>query len=84
MKLDCVQDVRHHLSKGTGAPLGKREYVTVSAFAKEFNFNPFTVRRWCREGVIEAVRAPTGRIWRVLRSEIDRVRRGEPLPMHAA
>jgi len=64
--------------------LGKREYVTVAAFAKEFSYNPFTVRRWCRDGVIEAVRAPSGRNWRIRVTEIDRVRRGDPLPQSAA
>ena len=55
----------------------KARYMTVAAFAKTFGFNEQTVRRWCRDGNIEAVVAPGGRGWRISRSQVDKIENGD-------
>lgn len=35
-----------------------------------------TVRRWCRDGLIHAIKTPGG-LWRITRDEVDAILRGE-------
>jgi excisionase family DNA binding protein len=50
----------------------KTYYMKVSEFAKQCRVNTWTVYRWIRLGVINAVRLPTGTV-RIPSSEVDRV-----------
>lgn len=55
------------------------ELVTASEAATELRCSVQSVKRWCREGQIAAVRTPGGH-WRV---PIDELRRLRTYPLHS-
>ncbi len=51
-----------------------REYLTLKEAARILSVSPYTLRRWIRQGRLEAFRLPTARSgWRVPRQEIERL-----------
>jgi hypothetical protein len=53
-------------------------FVSVSTMARALGKPARTVRYWCERGWVRAVQSPGG-VYSIYRSEIERVRRGEPL-----
>jgi excisionase family DNA binding protein len=48
-------------------------YMTVKSLAEHIGKHERTVRRWCIEGTIKAMKDPGGRDWLILETEFDRV-----------
>lgn len=48
-------------------------WLTTEEAAAEFGFHVETLRRWIREGVLEASRVPRRRRWKVRRSDMARL-----------
>ena len=55
------------------------QFVSVSKMARILDRPTRTVRGWCEKGQVLAIRSPGG-VYQIPRAEIDRVRRGDPLP----
>jgi len=58
-------------------------FVSVSKMARALKKPARTVRDWCEKRQVIALRSPGG-VYKIPRSEIERVRRGDPLPVSAA
>jgi putative resolvase len=54
-------------------------FVDSSEVARRMGVDRDTVGRWIRLGQVRAIRTPGGR-WRIPRSELDRLLRGDPPP----
>lgn len=69
----------------TDSPTGEDAWLTTEEAAEEFGFHRETLRRWIREGIIPASRAPGRRRWTVRRGDVrqaleDRAREQAPAP----
>lgn len=48
--------------------------MRISEVADLLELSKWTLRRWCRKGLVEFDRTPTGR-WRFTREQVDRLAR---------
>ena len=53
--------------------------VSTSEFAAALEKSVRTVKFWCQRGWVRCIQTPGGH-YRIVRSEIERVRAGRPLP----
>lgn len=51
--------------------------LTAAEVAQEFRLDPETIRRWAREGRIQAITLPSG-LWRFRREDIEALINPEP------
>lgn len=51
----------------------RKKLVTVKEAAEIFEVQPFTIREWCRDGRLEAIKPPGTKAWRIPRESIDKL-----------
>ena len=47
--------------------------LNVKEAAEVFDVSEFTIREWCREGILEAVKPPGTKSWRIPRQSIEKL-----------
>lgn len=50
-----------------------KKMMTVPEVAKVFEVQPFTVREWLRNGILEGVRPPGTKAWRIPREAVEKL-----------
>lgn len=60
-----------------------KEWYSTQEVADLVGKAEYTVREWCRQGRVQARKAPNGRGWLVSHDELVRIRNEGPLPMTA-
>ena len=58
-----------------------KDWYTTAEVAEIVGKSDYTVREWCRQGRIEAEKAPNGRGWLISHVELSRIRNHGPLPI---
>lgn len=62
-----------------------KDWYTTAEVAALLGKAEYTVREWCRQGRVSAVKASNGRGWLISHEELCRIRNGErplPIPKH--
>lgn len=58
-----------------------KDWYTTAEVAEIVGKSEYTVREWCRQGRMEAEKAPNGRGWLISQPELTRIRNHGPLPI---
>ena len=58
-----------------------KDWYTTAEVAEIVGKSEYTVREWCRQGRVEAEKAPNGRGWLISQLELNRIRNHGPLPI---
>jgi excisionase family DNA binding protein len=51
----------------------RKKLVTVREAALIFEVKEITIREWCREGILEAIKPPGTKAWRIPRESIEKL-----------
>jgi excisionase family DNA binding protein len=58
-----------------------KKWYTTSEVAQIVGKAEYTVREWCRQGRVQAEKAPNGRGWLISHEQLETIRNHGPLPI---
>lgn len=50
-----------------------KRFVSTKEAARIFEVQPLTIRQWCRDGILEAIKPPGTKAWKIPRESIERL-----------